>query len=66
MVLMIKLVSFSLQLSMNMLYMYSLVVAEELLTLPDPIPGKEKKLSWIFIFTLLCGVSEGFKKALKV
>ena len=45
MVLMIKLVSFSLQLSMNTLYMYSLVVAEELLTLPDPIPGKEKKLS---------------------
>ena len=35
------------------------------LTLPVPIPDKEKKLSQIFIFTLLCGTSEGFMKALK-
>ena len=29
------------------------------------IPDEEKKLSWIFIFTLLCGVSKGFLKAFK-
>ena len=32
------------------------------LTLPVPIPDKEKKLSWIFIFTL-SGASKGFTKA---
>ena len=36
-----------------------------ILTLPVPIPDKEKKLSQIFIFALLCGVSKGFMKALK-
>ena len=36
-----------------------------LLTLPVPTPDEEKKLSEIFIFTLLCGVSKGFIKALK-
>ena len=36
-----------------------------LLTLNGPIPGKGKKLSQIFIFTLLCGASKGFMKALK-
>ena len=30
-----------------------------------PIPDEEKKLSQIFIFTLLCGDSKGFLKALK-
>ena len=35
------------------------------LTLPVPIPDKEKKLSSIFIFTLLCGASKGFMKAFK-
>ena len=29
------------------------------------IPDEEKKLSWIFIFTLLCAVSKGFLKAFK-
>ena len=31
-----------------------------LLTLNVPIPDKVKKLSQIFIFTLLCGASKGF------
>ena len=35
------------------------------LTLNVPIPGKVKKVSEIFIFTLLCGASKGFMKALK-
>ena len=35
------------------------------LTLNVPIPDKVKKLSQIFIFTLLCGASKGFMKALK-
>ena len=35
------------------------------LTLPVPIPGDEKKLSQMFIFTLLCGASKAFMKALK-
>ena len=30
-----------------------------------PIQDKAKKLSYIFIFTLLCGASEGFMKDLK-
>ena len=30
-----------------------------------PNPDKEKKLSLVFIFTLLRGASKGFKKALK-
>ena len=34
------------------------------LTLPTPIPDKEKKLTQIFIFTLLSGASKGFMKAL--
>ena len=34
-------------------------------TLPVPIPDEEKNLSEIFIFTLLCGASKGFIKALK-
>ena len=38
----------------------------EILTLPVPIPDEEKKLSQIFVFTLLCGASKGFMKALKV
>ena len=36
-----------------------------MLTLPVPIPDEEKKLSYIFIFTLLCRASKGFRKALK-
>ena len=35
-----------------------------ILTLPVPILDEEKKLSQIFIFTLLCGVSKDFMKAL--
>ena len=34
-------------------------------TYPVSIPDKEKKLTSIFIFTLLCGVSKGFIKVLK-
>ena len=34
-------------------------------TLSVPIPDEEKKLSQIFIFTLLCGDSKDFLKALK-
>ena len=34
-------------------------------TYPVPIPDKEKKLTSIFIFTLLCGASKGFIKVLK-
>ena len=33
------------------------------LTFTGPIPDEEKKLSQIFIFTLLCGASKGFMKA---
>ena len=32
------------------------------LTLPVPFPDDEKKLSYIFIFTLPCGASKGFMK----
>ena len=35
-----------------------------ILTLSAPFPDKEK--TRIFIFTLLCGTSKGFMKALKV
>ena len=35
------------------------------LTLPVHIPNEEKKLTSIFIFTLLCGGSKGFMKAFK-
>ena len=35
------------------------------LTLLVPIQGEEKKLSSIFILTLLCSASKGFMKALK-
>ena len=34
-------------------------------TLPLPIPSEKRKLTQIFIFTLLCGASNGFMKALK-
>ena len=36
-----------------------------MLTLPSPILDEEKKLNYIFIFTLLCGASKSFMKALK-
>ena len=36
------------------------------LTLPVPIPDEEKKLTQFFIFSLLCGASKGFMKAIKV
>ena len=36
-----------------------------MLTLNVPISGKKKKITEIFIFTLLCGASKGFMKALK-
>ena len=31
-----------------------------------PISGEEKKITEVFIFTLLCGASKDFMKALKV
>ena len=31
--------------------------------IPVPIPGEEKKITEMFIFTLLCGASKGFIKA---
>ena len=34
------------------------------LTLPIAIPDEEKKINKIFIFTLLCGASKGFIRAL--
>ena len=34
-----------------------------MLTLPASILDEEKKLTKIFIFTLLCGASKGFMKA---
>ena len=42
------------------------MLQRRILTLLVPIPDKDKKLSQIFIFTLLCGASKGFMKALKV
>ena len=35
------------------------------LSLPVRMPDKEKKITWIFIFTHLCGASKGFIKAFK-
>ena len=37
-----------------------LTTAARFLTLPDPIPDEEKKLSEILIFTLLRGASKDF------
>ena len=42
------------------------MLQRRILTLLVPIPDKDKKLSQIFIFALLCGASKGFMKALKV
>ena len=36
-----------------------------ILTLLVPIPDEAKKLALIFVFTLLCGASKSFMKALK-
>ena len=33
-----------------------------MLTLPVPIPDEEKKLTYFFILTLLCGASKCFMK----
>ena len=44
---------------------YPQLFLEEALTLPAPNPDKEKKSTKILIFTLLCGVSKSFLKALK-
>ena len=49
------------QIKDNRLQFYELGV----LTLPVPIPDEEKKISSTFIFTLLCGISKCFMKALK-
>ena len=38
---------------------------DTILSLNVPIPDKKKKLTEIFILTLLCGASEGFMKAFK-
>ena len=35
------------------------------LSLLVAIPGEQKKITYIFIFTLLCGASKGFMNALK-
>ena len=35
------------------------------LTLSVTFPDKEEKLTWIFVFALLCGASKGFMKVLK-
>ena len=35
------------------------------ITLPVTIPNQEKKLTYIFVFILLCGASEGLMKAFK-
>ena len=37
----------------------------KMLTLSHPIPVKEREVTYIFIFTLVCGASKGFMKALK-
>ena len=34
------------------------------ITLPVSIPDEEKKLTEIYVFTLLCGASKGFMKVL--
>ena len=44
---------------------YSYELRISILTLSVPIPDEDKKLTYIFIFTLLCGASKGFMKALK-
>ena len=36
------------------------------LTVNDPVQGKTKKLTQIFVFTLLCGASDRFMNALKL
>ena len=46
-------------------YQTYLILAFDTCTLLVPIPDKVKKLSWIFIFTLLCGALKSFMKALK-
>ena len=35
------------------------------LTLSVPIPDEERKLTYIFVFALLCGASKGFMKVFK-
>ena len=43
------------------------MIAEQnaMLTFLALIPDEKKKIIWIFIFTLFCGASKGFMKALK-
>ena len=41
------------------------MIMNEILTIFVPILDEEKKLTEIFIFTLLCGALKGFMKALK-
>ena len=36
-----------------------------MLTLPVPMPDKDNKLTSVFLWTLFCGASKGFMKALK-
>ena len=40
-------------------------IVPDSLTLPVLIPDEEKKLTYIFIFRLLCGASKGFMKPLR-
>ena len=44
---------------------YYKIDGQRLLTLSVPFPDKDKKLTLIFIFTLLFGAAKGFMKALK-
>ena len=41
----------------------TIILQAVLLILPVPIPDEERKLTYIFIFTLLCGAPKGFMKA---
>ena len=47
------------------LIIFLLLINHKILTLPAPIPDKERKLTTIFIFTLLFGASKDFMKVLK-
>ena len=50
----------------NLKKLLSFLFEVSTLTLPVPIPDNDKKLSHIFICTLLCGASKGFMNALKL
>ena len=41
------------------------ITSTNVLTLTGPMPDEERKLTWSFISTLLCGDSKSFMKAFK-